>query len=54
LGWELPDTVGLLAFFKILVAERKVRRLRAEDFPYGVDSALRCTEAIDIMYDSIG
>lgn len=45
---------GLLAFFKILIKERRIRRLRAEDFPYGRDSALICTEGVDIAYDSVG
>lgn len=45
---------GLLAFFKILITEHKIRRLRAEDFPYGVNSSPICTEAVDIAYDSVG
>ncbi len=45
---------SIRAFFKILVTERKIRRLRAEDFHYGTDSSLICTEAVDIAYDSVG
>lgn len=45
---------SLLAFFKVLVKERKIRRLQAEDFPYGQNSSLICTEAVDIAYDSVG
>jgi len=45
---------GLLTFFKVLVKERKPRRLRAEDFHYGQNSELICTEAVDIAYDAVG
>jgi len=45
---------GLLAFFKILIKEKKPRRLRAEDFPYGENSEPICTEAVDIAYDAVG
>lgn len=45
---------SVIAFFKILVKEKKIRRLRAEDFPYGQNSSLICTEAVDIAYDSVG
>ncbi len=45
---------GLLAFFKVLIKEKRPRRLRAEDFPYGQNSELICTEAVDIAYDAVG
>ncbi len=45
---------GLLTLFKTLFKEKKIRRLKAEDFPYGRDSALICTEAVDVAYDSVG
>ncbi len=45
---------GLLAFMKVLIKERKLRRLKAEDFSYGQNSELICTEAVDIAYDSVG
>lgn len=45
---------GLLAFLKVLIKEKRVRRLRAEDFHYGENSSLICTEAVDIAYDAVG
>lgn len=45
---------AVVAFFKILVKERKVRKLRAEDFPYAKNSSLICTEVPDVAYDAVG
>lgn len=45
---------AVLAFARVLIKERRVRRLRAEDLPYGVNSSLICTEAVDVAYDSVG
>lgn len=45
---------GIIGLLKILVKERKFRRLKASDFSYGVNSALICTEAVDVAYDSVG
>ncbi len=45
---------GLLAFFKVLIKEKRARRMQAEDFPYGQNSELICTEAVDIAYDAVG
>ncbi len=45
---------GLLAFFKVLIKEKRLRRLQAEDFSYGQNSELICTEAVDIAYDAVG
>jgi len=45
---------GLLTFIKVLIKEKKFRRLRAEDFPYGQNSSLICTEAVDVAYDAVG
>ena len=45
---------GLLAFLKILIKEKKLRRPQAEDFRYGQNSELICTEAVDIAYDAVG
>jgi len=45
---------GILASIKVLIKEKKPRRLRAEDFPYGQNSELICTEAVDIAYDAVG
>ena len=47
--------VGIIAaLFEILTKERKIRKPTAEDFPYGENSSLICTEAVDIAYDSVG
>lgn len=43
-----------VAVAKILIKERRLRKPKAEDFPYGVNSSLICTEAVDIAYDSVG
>lgn len=45
---------GLLAFFKIIVKEHRIRRLLAEDFPYVENSSPICTEVVDIGCDSVG
>lgn len=45
---------AVAAFFKILIKERKIRKLRAEDFPYAENSSLICTEAPDVAYDAVG
>ncbi len=49
IGLGLP-----LALAKVLVRERKIRRLQAGDFPYGQNSSLICTEAVDVAYSSVG
>lgn len=43
-----------VALVRILLKEHRLRRLRAEDFPYGKNSALICTEAVDVAYDAVG
>lgn len=45
---------GVLAFLKAFFLYSKLERLRAEDFPYGQNSELICTEAVDIAYDAVG
>lgn len=45
---------GLLSFLKAFFLESKIERLRAEDFPYGQNSELICTEAVDVAYDAVG
>lgn len=45
---------GLIAWLKILWKEHRLRKLRAEDIPYCRNSALICTEAVDVAYDSVG
>ncbi len=45
---------AVVAWARILWKEHKVRKLRAEDLPYGVNSALICTEAVDVAYDAVG
>jgi len=45
---------AIAALAKILYNEHKVRKLKAEDLPYGTNSALICTEAVDVAYDSVG
>lgn len=45
---------GLLTFFRVLIKEKKLRKLRSEDFPYGQNSELICTEAVDIAYNAVG
>ncbi len=45
---------GLLTYLKAFFLEGKLERLRAEDFLYGQNSELICTEAVDIAYDSVG
>jgi len=44
----------VVACVKILWKEHKLRKLRAEDLPYGVNSSLICTEACDVAFDSCG
>jgi len=45
---------GLFAFLKAFFLGSKLERLRAEDFPYGENSELICTEAVDIAYNAVG
>ena len=45
---------GAQVFFKNLIKERKIRKIRAEELPYGTDSALICTEAIQTAYLAVG
>jgi len=43
----------LVAWAKILWKEHRIRKLRAEDLPYGTNDALICTEGPDVAYDSV-
>ena len=52
IGKILFGAVAALA--RILWKEHRLRRVRAEELPYGVNSALICTEAVDVAYDSVG
>ena len=45
---------GLQVFFKNLIKERKVGRIRAEELPYGINKSFICTEAIEIAYLTVG
>ncbi len=45
---------SIFALLKIFIKEKKLRRVKAEDFRYGQNSELICTEAVDIAYDSVG
>lgn len=45
---------SFVALAKILWREHRLRKLRAEDFPYGKNSSLICTEAVDVAYASVG
>lgn len=45
---------ALLAWARILFTESRIRKLRAEDFPYAKNSALICTEAFEVAYLGVG
>ncbi len=45
---------GIQAFLKNLIKERKIRKVRAEELPYGVNKSLICTEAIQTAYLAVG
>ncbi len=45
---------GVQVVLKNLIKEHKIRKIRAEELPYGTDSALICTEAIQTAYLAVG
>lgn len=45
---------ALFAWVKILFTEGRLRKLKAEDLPYGKNSALLCTEGFEIAYLGVG
>jgi len=44
----------LVALARVLWKEHRVRKLYPDDLPYGANSSLICTEAVDVAYDSVG
>jgi len=45
---------ALAALARMIFVEGRLRKLRAEDLPYATNSALVCTEAVDVAYLSVG
>jgi hypothetical protein len=44
----------LVALVRVIISERRLRRINAEELPYARNSALICTEAVDVAYLSVG
>ena len=45
---------GLQGYLKVFFIDHQIRKLKAEDFPYGKDNALICTEAVQVAYLTMG
>jgi len=45
---------GVVVFFRNLFKEHTIRRIRAEELPYGHNESLICTEAIQVAYLAVG
>ena len=45
---------ALIGIVRILLREHRIRRLRAEDFPYARNDALICTEVVQVAYLTVG